>query len=301
MKTGIVAIIGRPNVGKSTLLNHLLGEKVAIVSPVPQTTRHQIRAILNEERGQIVFFDTPGMHATEHALDRAMIVAINDSLAGADVVLHLVDATKHLGEEEEMVMELLKKVRVPIILGLNKIDRDATYIDDYMLAWEKRLGKKLSEATERVMPVPISALVGTNTDRLLDELFLRLPVGQPLYPDDILTDFPRRLTIQDAIREKLLFYLKEELPFSLAVLAEEVVERNEKLTYVRATILVERDSQKGIVIGHAGEVLKKVGEESRKELEEIYNKKFYLDLWVKVDPKWKQDTEILRRMGYIYD
>ena len=151
------------------------------------------------------------------------------------------------------------------------------------------------------MPVPISALTGTNTDRLLDELFLRLPVGQPLYPDDILTDFPRQLTIQDIIREKFLFYLKEELPFSMAVFAEEIVERNEKLTYVRAVVLVERDSQKGIVIGHNGEILKKVGEASRKELEDIYGKKFYLDLWVKVDPKWKQDTEMLRRLGYIHD
>jgi GTP-binding protein Era len=299
MKTGTVAIIGRPNVGKSTLLNYLVGEKVAIVSPVPQTTRNQIRAILNEERGQIVFFDTPGMHATEHALDRAMISAINDSLAGADVVLHLVDATEHLGQEEAMVIERLKEVSTPIILGLNKIDRGTKYIDDYLMAWEKKLGKKLSEATDRVMPVPISALTGTNMDRLLDELFLRLPAGHPLYPDNILTDFPRQLTIQDIIREKLLLYLKEELPFSVAVYAEEIIERNKELTYVKATILVERDSQKGIVIGHAGEILKSVGEASRKELENIYGKKFYLDLWVKVDQRWKEDTEMLRRMGYI--
>lgn len=299
MRSGIVAIIGRPNVGKSTLLNNLVGEKVAIVSSVPQTTRNQIRAILNEQRGQIVFLDTPGMHVTKHALDRAMIAAINDSLEGVDVVLHLVDATERVGEEEEMVMERLRGVGTPIILGLNKIDRSPTHIEDYILAWERKIGKKLSEATERIMPVPLSALTGTNLDKLLDEVFRRLPEGEPLYPEDILTDFPRQLTIQDCIREKLLSYLKEEVPFSMAVFAEEIVERSSKLTYVKASILVERDSQKAIVIGLNGEHLKKAGELARKELENIYNKKFYLDLWVRVNKDWKQDAGLLRRIGYI--
>ncbi|MEK7849192.1 MAG: GTPase Era [Candidatus Omnitrophota bacterium] len=299
MKSGIVAIIGRPNVGKSTLLNKLAGEKVAIVSSVPQTTRNQIRAILNEKRGQVVFLDTPGMHVTKHALDRAMIAAINDSLEGVDVVLHLVDATEHVGEEEEMVMERLRGAGTPIILGLNKIDRGPKHIEDYILAWEKKIGKKLSEATERIMPIPLSALTGTNLDKLLDEVFRRLPEGELLYPEDILTDFPRQLTIQDCIREKLLSYLKEEVPFSMAVFAEEIVERSPKLTYVKASILVERDSQKAIVIGHNGEHLKKAGELARKELEYIYNKKFYLDLWVRVKENWKQDAELLRQIGYI--
>jgi GTP-binding protein Era len=299
MRSGIVAIIGRANVGKSTLLNNLVGEKVAIVSSVPQTTRNQIRAILNEHRGQAVFLDTPGMHVTKHALDRAMIAAINDSLEGVDVVLHLVDATERVGEEEEMVMERLRGIRAPIILGLNKIDRGPKHIEDYILAWERKIGKKLSEATERIMPIPLSALTGTNLDKLLDEVFRRLPEGEPLYPEEILTDFPRQLTIQDCIREKLLLYLKEEVPFSMAVFAEEIVERSAKLTYVKASILVERDSQKAIVIGHNGEHLKKAGELARKELENIYNKKFYLDLWVKVSQDWKQDTELLKRIGYI--
>ena len=299
MKSGIVAIIGRPNVGKSTLLNKLAGEKVAIVSAVPQTTRNQIRAILNEKRGQAVFLDTPGMHVTKHALDRAMIAAINDSLEGVDVVLHLVDATERVGEEEEMVMERLREIGTPIILGLNKIDRGPKHIEDYILAWERKIGKKLSEATQRLMPIPLSALTGTNIDKLLDEVFRRLPEGEPLYPEDILTDFPRQLAIQDCIREKLLSYLKEEVPFSMAVFAEEIVERSAKLTYVKAAILVERDSQKAIVIGKNGEHLKKAGELARKELENIYNKKFYLDLWVKVNKDWKQDAELLRQIGYI--
>lgn len=298
-KAGIVAIIGRPNVGKSTLLNHLVGEKVAIVSPIPQTTRNQIRAILNEKRGQIVFLDTPGMHVSKHALDRAMIAAINDSILGADVILHLVDSTEHIGKEEQMVIERLSKISVPIVLGLNKIDRGPKCLDEYILAWEKKINKKLSEATDRIMPVPFSALQGINTACLLDELFARLPEGPALYPQDILTDFPRQLNIQDIVREKLLVYLKEELPFSIAVHAPEIIDRSEKLMVVRAVIFVERDSQKGIVIGKGGEILKKAGEASRKELEELYGKKVHLDLWVKVVKDWKQSPQLLREIGYI--
>jgi len=299
VKSGIVAIIGRANVGKSTLLNNLVGEKVAIVSPIPQTTRNQIRAILNEPRGQVVFLDTPGLHASKHALDRAMMAAINNAINGADVVLHLVDTTEHIGEEEAMVIEKLSTVRVPVILGLNKIDRGAMCLDEYILAWENKLHRKLSEATERIMPVPISALNGTNIAHLVDELFNRLPEGEALYPEDILTDFPKQLTIQDIIREKLLAYLKDELPFSVAVYADEIVDRSEKLTFIKAMIFVERDSQKGIVLGKGGLNLKKVGEASRKELQNIYGKKVFLELWVKVKKNWKQDPELLRQIGYI--
>jgi GTP-binding protein Era len=298
-KAGVVAIVGRANVGKSTLLNALVGEKVAIVSPIPQTTRHQIRAIFNDVRGQIVFVDTPGMHETKNALDRALIVAINDAIQGADAILYLVDATEHVGEEEAMMLDRLVHARAPVILGLNKIDAGAKHLQDYLAAWEKRLGKPLSEVTERVMPVPFSALKGTNINRLLDELFIRLPSGEALYPDDILTDFPRQLTIQDAIREKFLGVLRQELPFSIAVYAEEIVDRSEKMVYVNAVILVERDSQKGIVIGHKGAVLKKVGELARRDLQEMYGKKFFLELRVKVDENWKRDTDLLRRIGYI--
>lgn len=300
MKAGIVAMIGRPNVGKSTLLNYLVGEKVAIVSPIPQTTRNQIRAILNEKRGQIVLIDTPGMHVSHHALDRTMIAAINDSLSGSDVILHLVDATKPVGEEEMMVIERLSAISTPIILGLNKIDRQASHIADYLEIWEKKIGKPLSEATDRIMPVPLSALVGTNTDRLLDELFARLPEGEALYPENILTDFPRQLTIQDIIREKLLVDLRDELPFSIAVYAEEITDRSDKMLYIKAIILVERDSQKSIVIGKHGSILKKAGEAARKEIQELYQKKVYLDLWVKVEENWKQDATLLRQIGYAF-
>ena len=295
----MVAIVGRANVGKSTLLNYLVGEKVAIVSPVPQTTRNQIRAILNDQRGQIVFIDTPGLHVSKHALDRAMVNAINDSLSGADVVIHLVDATEHVGEEETMVMERLSGLSIPIILALNKIDRGPRCMEEYLRAWEKRLGESLSASTDRFMPIPLSALVGTNVDGLLNELFKRLPEGEALYPLDVLTDFPRQLTIQDIIREKLLAFIKEELPFSVAVYAEEIIDRSKKLMVVKASIFVERDSQKAIVIGHNGQILKKAGEASRKELEELYGKKIYLDLWVKVVENWKQNHELLKQMGYV--
>ena len=298
-RAGIVAIVGRANVGKSTLLNNLVGEKVAIVSAVPQTTRNQIRAILNEKRGQIVFLDTPGMHETKHAFDRSMISAINNSLEGIDVVIHLVDTTERLGEEEAMVMDRLSSVKAPIILGLNKIDLAPRHLEDYLSAWERKIGRKLSDATDRIMPIPLSALAGTNTDRLLDELFLRLPVGPALYPEDVLTDFPRQLTIQDCIREKFLLTMRQEIPFSIAVFAEEIIDKSEKLTVVNVVIYVERDSQKGIVIGKRGEILKKVGEAARKELQEIYGKKIYLDLLVKVKENWKSNTELLKMMGYI--
>lgn len=298
-KAGVVAIIGRVNVGKSTLLNFLVGEKVAIVSPVPQTTRNQIRAILNEERGQIVFLDTPGMHVASHALDRSMIASINASLSGADIVLHLADVTERVGEEERMVADRLKNCGAFIILGLNKIDRGVKYLDEYIRLWEAAFSAPIAQLGDRLMLVPFSGLTGENVGKLLDELFGHLPQSPPFYPEDVLTDFPRQLTIQDIIREKFLLHLRQELPFSLAVFAEEIIDRSPKLCVVRAMILVERPSQKAIVIGKGGELLKKVGRESRLELAKVYGKKFYLELWVKVEENWKENRELLRQMGYI--
>jgi len=298
MKAGIVAIVGRPNTGKSTLLNRILGEKVAIVSPTAQTTRHQIRGVLHEPRGQIVFLDTPGLHTKKHAFDRAMMTVLQESMSGADVLLHLVDATERVGEEEEMLLRQLRHEPAPVILALNKIDRGTAHIGDYLKAWERTLGRSLNEAG-RVTPVPISALKGTNVERLLAVCFDLLPEGEPLYPEDVLTDFPRQLTVQDIVREKLLGDLREEVPFSMAVYAEEIIDRRQDLTVVKVIILVERDAQKAIVIGRKGDLLKRVGTAARRELEEVYGKKFFLELWVKVDPKWKQNQELLRRIGYI--
>ncbi|MGE5279147.1 MAG: GTPase Era [Deltaproteobacteria bacterium] len=298
MKAGIVAIIGRPNTGKSTLLNRILGEKVAIVSPTAQTTRHQVRGVLHEARGQIVFLDTPGLHTKKHAFDRAMVSVIQESMNGADILLHLVDATERVGEEEEMLLERLAAASAPVVLGLNKVDRSTTHLGDYIKAWEKRLGRPLAEAG-RVTPVPLSALKGTNVDGLLAACFDLLPEGPPLYPEDVLTDLPRQLTVQEIVREKFLAILKEEIPFSMAVFAEEIIDRRPDLAVVKVAVLVERASQKAIVIGRRGELLKRVGTAARKELEEIYGKKFFLEMVVKVSPKWKQDHDLLRRIGYI--
>lgn len=295
LKSGVVAIVGRSNVGKSTLLNRFVGEKVAIVSSSPQTTRNQIRAILNDKRGQIVFIDTPGMHVVRHALDRAMISAINDSLAGSDVILHLADTSRKPGAEEEMVIKKLSSLQQPVILGLNKMDLGGRYSKAYLDEWQKA-GRKNEGG---IIPVSLSASEGLGVEELLSEIYERLPCGEPFYPEDILTDFPRQLTIQEIIREKLLSCLREELPFSIAVLANEIVERSEKLTFVRATILVERDSQKGIVIGKSGKILRDIGQAARKELESIYEKKFYLELWVKINKDWKKDKELLRQIGCI--
>jgi GTP-binding protein Era len=210
MKAGMVAIVGRPNAGKSTLLNALAGEKVAIVSPVPQTTRHQIRAVFNDARGQIVFLDTPGVHKSEGAFERAMGAAIQGALSGADVVLHIVDVGEPPGFEESMVIDMLASGRTPVILALNKIDRGVVHLGLFLKAWEAKLGCALSAATERVMPLPISAMKGTNIDKLLEEIYKRLPEGPALYPEDVLTDFPRQLTIQDVVREKMLRVLRDE-------------------------------------------------------------------------------------------
>jgi GTP-binding protein Era len=298
MKAGIVAIIGRPNTGKSTLLNRILGEKVAIVSPTAQTTRHQIRGVLHEGRGQIVFLDTPGLHTKKHAFDRAMAAVIQEAVCGADVLLHLVDATEHVGEEEEMLLEQLGRAKAPVVLGLNKIDRGTAHLGDYLKAWERTLGRPLN-VSGRVTPVPLSALAGTNVEGLVSACFDLLPEGEPLYPQDILTDFPRQLTVQEIVREKFLEELKQELPFSMAVFAEELIDRREDLTVAKVAVLVERDSQKAIVIGRQGGLLKRVGTAARKELEELYGRKFFLELRVKVAPKWKQDHALLRRIGYI--
>jgi GTP-binding protein Era len=193
----------------------------------------------------------------------------------------------------------LKRISAPVIVGINKIDRGTKYLEDYLRVWERIVGRPLSEVTQRVMPVPLSALAGTNVPCLLDEIFARLPQGPALYPDDVLTDFPRQLTIQDVIREKLFLHLRQELPFSLAVFVEEIKDTGDSLLTVRALIYVERPSQKGIVIGEKGSLLKTVGQESRLELQKIYGKKVFLELWVKVDPGWKQDHQLLQKMGYL--
>lgn len=298
-RCGIVAIVGRTNTGKSTLLNYILGKKVAIVSKIPQTTRNIIRGILTEKRGQIVFVDTPGIHKPKHRLGKYMNILAEDSAGGADLIIHLVDSSERAGEEEEMVVHYLKAASAPIVLALNKIDLGGKFVPEYLKLWEEKKGKTVQELEDALIVIPISALKGTNIDRLLEVLFSHLPEGPELYPQGVISDFPERLTYADIIREKLFECMREELPYSIGVLVDEIAERSKKLTYIRADILIERDSQKAMVIGAQGKVMKNVGSLARKELEGALGRKVYLELNVKVRQGWRQDTEILRQMGII--
>lgn len=294
-KSGFVAILGRPNVGKSTLLNTLLKEKVSIISKIPQTTRFQIRGILNEERGQIIFVDTPGFHLSKNQLSKYLNSAALKAKKDADLILYMVDLTRSVGEEERVLVSQLKDSERPIIMVLNKIDLSEGFLNDYVKLWQ--------EAPKEKDPlkyfIPVSSLKGDNISNLIEEIFSLLPVAQPYYPEDILSDFPQRLNIAEIIREKLLNSLREELPHSVAVMTDEMISRKNNLTYIKAIILVERDSQKSIVIGKKGEMLKKIGELARKEIEELLEKKVYLELFVKTEKKWQENPYILRRLGYL--
>lgn len=295
---GIVAIIGRPNTGKSTLLNYILGEKLAIVSNVPQTTRNVIRGILTEKRGQVIFVDTPGIHKPKHRLGKYMNIAAIDVIKGADILLHMADSSEAPGEEEDMVVGELATVKAPVVLALNKIDLGGKFVDEYIRLWEEKKGKPVTELADSLIVLPMSSLKGTNIDKLLEILFSLLPEGHNLYPDDMLSDFPQKLAYADIIREKLLTRMRQEVPHSIAVLVEEITDRTQKLTYIKAAIYVERESQKGIVVGAKGGILKEVGSLARRELEELLKKKVYLELNVKVKEDWKSDPLILKLLGY---
>lgn len=298
-RCGVVAIVGRTNTGKSTLLNNILGKKVAIVSKIPQTTRNIIRGILTEKRGQIIFVDTPGIHKPKHRLGKYMNILAEEQAKGADLIMHLVDSSERVGEEEEMVVNYLTPAKAPIVLALNKIDLGGKFVPEYLKLWEEKKGKTVQELGDAFIVIPISALKGTNIDRLLEVLFSHLPEGPELYPQDVISDFSERLSYADIIREKLFECMREELPYSIGVLVDEITERSKKLTYIKADIFVERDSQKAMVIGAQGKVMKNVGSLARKELEGILGRKVYLELNAKVRQGWRQDTEILRQMGII--
>lgn len=297
LRCGMVSIVGRPNTGKSTLLNHIVGEKVAIVSRVPQTTRNLIRGIYNDERGQIVFIDTPGLHRGADKLDQSMNLACAGTIQGADCIIYLVDVSRRIGEEEESLAAKLKSVKVPIIMGLNKIDLKKDLIPEYIAFWEKAAGKPISEMKFFTL-VPLSGREGTNVPKLIDIVFEYLPIGPALYPPDIISDVPQRMAIADIIREKLFELMHKEIPHSLGVAIEEMNPRKDKLIHIKALILVERESQKEIVIGKNGRILKEAGTLARKELEELLETKVFLELYVKVQKKWRDDHSSLQELGY---
>jgi GTPase len=296
-RCGMVSIVGRPNVGKSTLLNKIIGQKVSIVSKVPQTTRNQVRGIYHDERGQIVFIDTPGLVAGKDRLDKLLKQSSLRTMDGVDCIIHLVDAKDPPGFEEEQLVHGMKDLRVPVVLGLNKVDLGTKFIPQYIALWERKTGKPIPEL-KNFMMISLSGKKGTNIDQLLEILFERMPEGPALYPDDMVIDVPQKMVIADIIREKLLALLREEVPHSVAVFIEEMESQRNNLLHIRAVIMVDRESHKGIVIGKDGQVLKKIGTLAREELQSMLETKVFLELYVKTKKNWRDNNEILRDLGY---
>ena len=291
MKAGFVALVGRPNAGKSTLLNRLVGQKVAIVSDKPQTTRTRILGVRNGEGGQIVFIDTPGVHRPLHRLNVRMVDVAVQSISQADVVCAVADATEAVGGGDQYLGKLLGRGSAPTVLALNKIDRVAKPALLPLIEHWSRLAR-----FEDI--VPVSALTGENEEALIAALLRHLPEGAALYPDDYLTDQPERAYVGEIIREKVLRHTRDELPFSSAVLVDSFEEADERgLMRLYCTILVERESQKPIVIGRGGAMIKRIGTEAREELERFFGARVYLDLRVKTRAGWREDPRMLDEIG----
>ena len=287
-KSGTVALVGRPNAGKSTLMNQLLEEKLAIVSDKPQTTRHRIVGILSGDRGQMVFFDTPGIHKPLHRLNRQMVRYAMDSLNDADVVCLLVDASQSFGAGDTYMLEVIAKASEPRILVLNKVDRLRDKAQ--LLPLIDRYAKTGLFAEI----VPLSARTGDGTGRLLDLLWDRLPEGEPMFDPELLTTHPERFLVAERIREKVLELTTEELPFSTAVKIERWEDEEDRpLTRIHATILVDRPGQKKIVVGKQGAMIKAIGTAARLDLEEYLGRRIFLELYVRVEEGWREDRAVL--------
>lgn len=290
--SGFAAIVGRPNVGKSTLTNNLIGEKIAIMSDRPQTTRNKIMCIMNTDNAQIMFLDTPGIHKPHHKLGQYMVRTAESTLKEVDVILFVIDASEKKGAGEEYILEQLKKVKTPVILVVNKIDKlqDKSKLFTIM--------NEYSKYHNFAAIVPVSALQDTEFPGLVQEITKHLPEGPAYFPDDMITDQPERVIAAEMIREKILLSTRDEIPHSIAVEVEEFKERDNDDVYIRATIFVERESQKGIVIGAKGSLLKKIGKQAREDIEALLGCKVFLDLWVKVKPDWRNKDKALKQFGY---
>jgi GTP-binding protein Era len=288
-RSGFVTVVGRPNVGKSTLVNRLVGQKVAIVSDKPQTTRNRILAVVNRPGAQLVLFDTPGIHKPEHEMNRRMVDAAVKSIGQGDVVLWVSEVTEKPGPADAFVERLLAKSRLPVVLALNKIDRvPKPKILPALEAWS-RVGSFADI-------VPLSAKDGDNVDRLEQVLVSHLPEGEPLYPDDFLTDLPERFFVAEMVRERILHHTRQEIPYVTGVVIESFKEEK-GLVRIEAAILVERENQKGILIGRGGSMLKLVGSEARQQIEAFLGAKVYLGLFVKVRERWRENESLLDQMG----
>ncbi len=304
-KSGFVTLIGRPNVGKSTLMNHLIGQKIAITSHKPQTTRNKIQTVFTDERGQVIFLDTPGIHKAKNKLGNYMVSVAERTFKEVDVVLWLVEPSTFIGEGERLIAEQLQKVNTPIILVINKIDMVKkevilTFIDAY---------KDLLQFSEII---PVSALKGENTNVLMESIFKYLPYGPQYYDEDTITDQPEKQIVAELIREKALRLLEEEIPHGIAVSIDQMKERNQEqhgsrksdstensgLMDIFATIVCERESHKGMVIGKNGAMLKQIGTQARREIENLLDCKVNLKLWVKVKKDWRDSDFLLKNFGY---
>ena len=288
-RAGFVTVVGRPNVGKSTLVNRLVGQKVAIVSNKPQTTRNRILAVVARPGAQLVLFDTPGIHKPMHQMNRRMVETAIRSVGKGDIVLWLVEAEEPPGAGDRFVRDVLQKAGRPVILAINKIDR----LKRPQILPTIEAYKDLLEFSEIV---PVSALKGDNVDRLEEVLLRSLPEGPALYPEDYLTDQPERFFVAEMVRERILHHTRQEIPYASGVLIESFKEE-EGLVRIHAVVFVERDSQKGILIGKGGSMLKTVGTEARRQIEEFLASKVYLGLFVKVRPGWRENQQILSEMG----
>jgi GTPase len=292
-KSGFVSIVGRPNVGKSTFLNRVIGQKIAIMSDKPQTTRNKVQGVLTQANSQTIFIDTPGIHKPKHKLGEFMLKISRNALKEVDAIMFMVNAEQKIGKGDEFVIEMLEGNKTPVFLVINKIDQVhpdelAGIIDSY------------KDKFDFAEIIPISALQGNNVDNLLATLEKYLPEGPQYYPADQVTDHPERFIISELIREKVLHTTREEIPHSIAVVIDKIKrdEENENMIRVQATIMVERDSQKGIVIGKKGALLKQVGTEARKDIEMLLGSKVYLELWVKVQKDWRNKQAHLRDFGF---
>jgi GTPase len=289
-KSGFVSIVGRPNVGKSTLLNRIIGEKIVITSDKPQTTRNRIQGIHNVDNGQIVFIDTPGIHVSNSRLNKSMVDVAMSAISGVDVLLLVVDSTAAV--DEKLVKDILTNVKTPVILGLNKVDllSDKRQLLDKIAAWST-----LHPFREII---PFSAGDGDGVEHLVEMITTYLPEGPQLFPDDILTDMPEKFIVAEMIREKIFRLTRDEIPYSTAVIVESFTERENGVIAITAAISLERATQKGIVIGKRGEMLKKIGTQARYDIERLLGTRVFLELFVKIEENWSERTSKLREFGY---
>ncbi|MFV0561374.1 MAG: GTPase Era [Enterococcus sp.] len=293
-KSGFVAIIGRPNVGKSTLLNRIVGQKIAIMSDKAQTTRNKIQGVYTVPEAQLIFIDTPGIHKPKHRLGDIMVEAAYSALKEVDAVLFMVNADQKRGRGDDLIIERLRKTKAPVFLVINKIDK--VHPDNLLETIQD-----YSSQMDFAQVVPISATQGNNVETLMDTLIKEMPEGPQYFPDDQVTDHPEYFIVSELIREKVLLLTRDEVPHSVAVVIDSMRRNENDKVHVQATIIVERDSQKGIIIGKGGKMLKQIGTKARLDIENLLGDKVFLELWVKVQKDWRDKQVYLQDFGYRKD